>query len=178
MLLLLVVLVPSACLLWFMNQAMKNERLAVRQKLEDAYRGHLALAQQSLASHWRETGSDLDKLAEELPPSALFAREVNAGLADSVICLDRTGSVLYPNAALPQKREPLDPAWLEASRLESTDPALGATAFATLAERATNAVCCSENRKHVSNGWCERSAAEIHERNSECAIQHGVVIDH
>jgi len=27
------VLVPSVCLLWFMNQAVQNERVAVRQKL-------------------------------------------------------------------------------------------------------------------------------------------------
>ena len=44
MLLLLAVLVPSVCLLWFMNQAVKSERSAARQKLFEAYRGHLALA--------------------------------------------------------------------------------------------------------------------------------------
>ena len=37
LLLLLAVLVPSVCLLWFMNQAVRNERLAVRQKLAEAY---------------------------------------------------------------------------------------------------------------------------------------------
>ena len=31
------VILPTVCLLWFMNQAVKNERLAVRQKLIDAY---------------------------------------------------------------------------------------------------------------------------------------------
>ena len=45
LLLLLAVLVPSVCLLWFMNQAVRNERLAVRQKLADAYRANLSLMQ-------------------------------------------------------------------------------------------------------------------------------------
>ena len=31
------VILPTVCLLWFMNQAVKNERLAVRQKLIDMY---------------------------------------------------------------------------------------------------------------------------------------------
>jgi hypothetical protein len=33
--LLAAVVVPAACVLWFMNVAMRNERLAVRQKLTD-----------------------------------------------------------------------------------------------------------------------------------------------
>ena len=37
-LLLLTVLVPAVCVLWFMGAAMRNERLAARQKLADAYR--------------------------------------------------------------------------------------------------------------------------------------------
>jgi len=35
------VVLPSVCLLWFMSQAVKNERLAMRQKLHDIYRGRL-----------------------------------------------------------------------------------------------------------------------------------------
>ncbi len=36
------VILPTVCLLWFMNQAMRNERLAVRQKLIDVYRDETA----------------------------------------------------------------------------------------------------------------------------------------
>src|SRR5436190_5888957 len=84
LLLALVVLVPSVCLLWFMNQAVQNERLAVRQKLVEAYRGHLAVAQERVESYWRQTGSDLDVQAERLPASALFARLIRSGQADAV----------------------------------------------------------------------------------------------
>jgi hypothetical protein len=44
LLLLAVVLVPTACLLWLMTVAIRNERLAVRQRLGEAYRGQLYAA--------------------------------------------------------------------------------------------------------------------------------------
>ena len=37
LLLTIAVILPTVCLLWFMTQAVKNERLAVRQKLIDSY---------------------------------------------------------------------------------------------------------------------------------------------
>lgn len=37
LLLIAAVIVPTVCLLWFMNQAVRNERLAVQQKLIDVY---------------------------------------------------------------------------------------------------------------------------------------------
>ena len=36
------VILPTVCLLWFMNQAVKNERLAVRSKLSSVYRGEVS----------------------------------------------------------------------------------------------------------------------------------------
>ena len=39
MLLAAAVILPSVCLLWFMSRAVKNERLAVRQRLVDVYTG-------------------------------------------------------------------------------------------------------------------------------------------
>ena len=37
LLLAIAVILPTVCLLWFMSQAVKNERLAVKQKLTDIY---------------------------------------------------------------------------------------------------------------------------------------------
>src|SRR5437867_9481204 len=54
-LLLFAVLVPAVCLLWFMEAAMRNERLAVRQKLADVYRVRLSASQMRLAQYWKET---------------------------------------------------------------------------------------------------------------------------
>ena len=138
LLLLLVVLVPSVCLLWFMNQAVQNERLAVHQKLVDAYRGHLTLAQERLDSHWRQTGSDLDTEAEKLSALELFARQVGSGLADAVICFDSVGNVVYPDVLSTPGREPMDSGWTKAQSLEAAEPAAAAEAFAGLARQATN----------------------------------------
>ena len=52
-LLLIVVLTPTACLLWFMDRAIENERLAMRKTLEDAYRRDLADAQTILEQFWQ-----------------------------------------------------------------------------------------------------------------------------
>src|ERR1035441_10180351 len=78
LMLLLAMLVPSVCLLWFMNQAVHNERLAVRQKLADAYRVNLSLVQNQLEAYWRQTAGALDTEADRLTPPALFARQVRA----------------------------------------------------------------------------------------------------
>ena len=140
LLLLLVVLVPSASLLWFMNQAVQNERLAVRQKLVDAYRGHLSLARERLEAHWKQMADELETQADSLPAPALFAKVVRAGLADAVVCFDSAGNIVYPSTALPPKLEPLPRLrdWPEAQRLESADLAAAASAYARLAEQATN----------------------------------------
>jgi signal transduction histidine kinase len=139
MLLLLAALVPSVCLLWFMNQAVRNERLAVRQKLADAYRVNLSLVQSQLEAYWRQAAAALDAEADQFAPPALFARHVRAGLADAVVCFDATGKVAYRGQAL--VAAPAAPAapWVEAERLESGNPAEAAAAFARLAGQATNA---------------------------------------
>ena len=139
LLLLLAVLVPSVCLLWFMNQAVRNERLAVRQRLVDAYRVSLSVMQNQLEAHWRQTATELDLEADQLAPPALFAKQVRAGLADAVICLDAAGNVAYPSPASAPRQEARDASWTEAEGLGSSNPVEAAAAFARLAGQATNA---------------------------------------
>ena len=138
LLLLLAALVPSVCLLWFMNQAVQNERLAVRQRLVEAYRVSLSVMQNQLEAHWRQTGAALDAEAEHLSAPALFARQVRAGLADAVICFDAAGNVVYPSPVSAPQPDPLEAPWAEAEPLESASPVEAAAAFARLAGRATN----------------------------------------
>ena len=52
LILLVVVLLPTACVLWFMGQAVRNERLAVHQKLKEAYSSLLHTAQGQLETYW------------------------------------------------------------------------------------------------------------------------------
>jgi signal transduction histidine kinase len=125
-LLLIVVLTPTACLLWFMNRAIENERLAVRKTLEDAYRRDLTDAQARLEQFWRdrvnnlmtaagglsqfsrsENGTVPFASANEKAPSAIFAKCVRSGWADSVVCYDGQGNVTYPTSpsTLPDQDE-------------------------------------------------------------------------
>jgi signal transduction histidine kinase len=139
LLLLLVVLVPTICLIWFMNQAVHNERFAVRQKLVDAYRGHLTLAVERLNGFWRQTAKELDAEAAESPAAVLFAKLIQAGSADAIICLNPEGKVLYPASAQPPKLPgPEDGLWTEARGLEGKDAAAAAEAFGRLAQQTTN----------------------------------------
>jgi len=89
-LLLVVVVVAIGCVLWFMREAMCNERLAIREKLIEAYRGQLALVQARFSEDWRQWLAQLDVL----PPNASgFASAVRAG-AQSVIIWN-----VYPSLA-------------------------------------------------------------------------------
>jgi len=138
LLLLLAVLVPSVCLLWFMSQAVGNERLAIRQKLSEAYLGYLALAQERLENAWIQTAQDLGTGAGELPAPMLFEQQIRAGRADTVVVLDANGRVAYPSHTPPPAERFPVASWAAAEVLESTDPDLAASAYATLARQATN----------------------------------------
>jgi signal transduction histidine kinase len=89
--LVLVVLVAVGCVLWFMREAMQNERMAVRETLAEAYRGQLTLLQKQVTEVWRG-----QNFAGDGPAASQFARCVNDGLAGSVIFYDKARQVLYP----------------------------------------------------------------------------------
>ena len=160
LLLLLAVLVPSVCLLWFMNQAVRNERLAVREKLVVAYRVNLAVMQGQLEAHWRQAGDALDAEAVHLAPPALFAEQVRAGLADAVICLDSAGNAVYPGPGPVPRPEPLDASWTEAQDRESSNPVEAAAAFARLAGQATNADLAARALQAQARGLMKAKQSE------------------
>jgi signal transduction histidine kinase len=138
LLLLLVVLAPSVCLLWFMRQAVQNERLAVRQKLTEAYQGYLSLARDRLEVSWQQAADDVEKQAEDLTAPAVFARQVRDGRADAVIVFDASGNLAYPEAVVPLvSAEPVGD-WAAAQQLELRDPAAAAGLYAGIASRTTN----------------------------------------
>jgi signal transduction histidine kinase len=119
-LLLFAVLVPMVCLLWFMDAAMRNERLATRQKLVELYRVQLASSQSRLEQHWRDAASALDRLAGTNPAPVAFEQCVRSGLVDGVVILDAQGGVSYPNrpVANPVDIGEAELKWQEAARLE------------------------------------------------------------
>ncbi len=141
LLLLAVVLLPTAGGLWFMNQAMRNEQLAVRQKLSDVYQAQLVGLRQELQLYWQARLAELDWRNQEVPGSRLFAARVRGGLADSVVVLDPSGRPAYPAPAGSSQPEFNLPSrsWRRAERLEhSGQSAAAAARYALIAERATD----------------------------------------
>ncbi len=80
-------------MLWFMREAMQNERMAVRQRLSDAYRGHLLLTRERLVEGWRGHLAQMDRGE---PSPGWFAQCVREGWAESVVCLSASGDPAYP----------------------------------------------------------------------------------
>jgi signal transduction histidine kinase len=93
------ILLPTASVLWFMNEAMTAQAAAARQELTAAYRGQLRLIGERIVERWRARADALalaPTLAPDEPPAAAFARLVRAGLADAVIVSDADGAPAYP----------------------------------------------------------------------------------
>jgi signal transduction histidine kinase len=121
LLLLTMVLLPTACLLWMMSRAIDNERLAVRQAVADVCRGHLIRLQKAWDEHWRSKQVELCRVAAGKLPQERFAGVVFKHLADSAVCRDGSGRLVYPTATLPSADAdcPADsPEWARARELE------------------------------------------------------------
>jgi len=93
--LVLVALVPAVCVLWFMTLAMRNERLAVQNRLTDVYLAHVASLQRQLTAFWQDRQAALSSVGKD-SPAELFAAIVRSNLADSVVVYDRSGKMTYP----------------------------------------------------------------------------------
>jgi signal transduction histidine kinase len=116
------VLVPTASVLWFMNQAAKDQATLARQNLQDAYRGQLRLICDKVSAYWSQRMAALDASSGSGTP-ADFKRIITTRLADSAILLDRSGSVVYPSQASPDAGRSINIAeWLaEDARLSNRD---------------------------------------------------------
>jgi len=105
LLLAIAVILPTVCLLWFMSHAVRNERLAVKQKLTDVYQQRLDRLSQKLDNLWSErinyfvagaTGGGAVEIF------GLFADPENGRDSlkyyDAVIVYDSNDKLLYPVA--------------------------------------------------------------------------------
>ena len=96
LLLFLTALVPSAGVVWMMRAAMTNERLAVRQRLSDAYQVQLESTRRQLMSQWHSQFRQLDEIVRNHLPAEAFARCLASGQVDSVLVVDKAGRIVYP----------------------------------------------------------------------------------
>jgi signal transduction histidine kinase len=135
LLLALAVLLPTACVLWLINDAIRNQRLAVRQRLSDAYETQLSLLRQRLDEMWSLKAKSLDMFPRD---ATGFARIAKSGLADSAIFLNSAGVPVYPAPPTPLAVDSTasQPQWGRARQLENTDIAAAASAYIALGTAA------------------------------------------
>ncbi|MEN6337146.1 MAG: HAMP domain-containing sensor histidine kinase [Phycisphaerales bacterium] len=95
LLLAIAVVLPTLCLLWFMNEVVKSERLAVRQRLTSVYKAKLAEATDQIEQRW----ADRCRVLEGRPAVSPYRQLVAAvGQFDyaGLLIYDGAGRRLYP----------------------------------------------------------------------------------
>jgi signal transduction histidine kinase len=95
-LMLAVCMAAIACAIWFTATALRDNGLAVRQRLNDAYQAQLSSARKQLVAFWEEKEAALRAASVDASPSSAFATLVRDGTCDSALVLSDTGNLLYP----------------------------------------------------------------------------------
>lgn len=120
LLLSIAVVLPTVCLLWFMTRAVRNERLAVRQKLTGVYEQHLGTLGEKVDNLWSSRiASARQKLEAKLEPVEIFARL--AGRDNAVVIYDGVGRPIYPTTGGVESREEFPDQFNEAWAAEFTE---------------------------------------------------------
>jgi len=93
------VILPTVCLLWFMHHAVKNERLAVRQRVVDLYQNQFAETTANFDAFWQNHLQKINDLAQlNQPAQTLYANLVHEQkLCTGAIILNPDGEILYPS---------------------------------------------------------------------------------
>ena len=89
------ILLPTASVLWFMNEAMTAALAEARQEITEAYGRQVRLVSTGTIELWRRRAEMLAVRDREAPAVA-FARLVTSGIADAVIVIDENGAPAYP----------------------------------------------------------------------------------
>ncbi|MCK4998826.1 MAG: hypothetical protein KAS23_04795, partial [Anaerohalosphaera sp.] len=122
-LLIVAVVLPTVCLLWFMGRAIKNERLAIQQRLIDFYSGQ---ADEKFVEFSRTYWNQFrDKAVEvdDTGPDDWFAELADGGklsVFDGVLVYDEGGNLLYPVVSDRQQADH-EYEYTEAEQLEFID---------------------------------------------------------
>lgn len=112
----LVALVPAVAVLWFMSVAMRNERLAVQERLAGVYQNYLTSAQRQLTAFSQARQTALQTVGAATAGEK-FATFIRSNLADSVVLYDAGGKLRYPTTA--NVEEPADENTIRARALQA-----------------------------------------------------------
>jgi signal transduction histidine kinase/tetratricopeptide (TPR) repeat protein len=129
LLLAIAVILPTVCLLWFMSRAVRNERLAVKQKLTDVYMQRLETLSKGIDDLWSARIETLGQQATaEHQPVEIFERlvgreeETNGSrICDAIIIFDDKGRLLYPVTGDGKQQAELSDEFTEAWGVEFTE---------------------------------------------------------
>jgi signal transduction histidine kinase len=91
----LAMLLPAACVLWFMNEAVTAQSAAAERSVRESYRAQLRLVRSRVEAHWREEAAALNGGGD---PQQRFADLVRDG-ADGAILFGEDGRVAFPQAS-------------------------------------------------------------------------------
>jgi len=110
LLLVLAVILPTVCLLWFMTQAVKNERLALRQKLIDFYTEQTqTLFIDGPRQYWQQQRELIGSQSDQ-PPSQFVSNSIifSPSQLTSAIVLDSNRNIIWPKFSLEDPNYPPD----------------------------------------------------------------------
>lgn len=88
------VVLPTVCLLWFMSEAIDNERFVIRQKLVLFHTDQLDKARREADDDWARRCRRIED--DEAHPYRRLAEIVAQGGCDAVLMYDPSGRRLYP----------------------------------------------------------------------------------
>jgi len=95
LLLLVAVILPTVCLLWFMNEAIDNEHLVIRQKLITFYQGQLDETMRNVDTDWAQRCRRFEQ-DEPMHLYQEFVLAVGQDGCDGLLIYEDSGRRLYP----------------------------------------------------------------------------------
>jgi len=98
-----VVVLPTVCLLWFITQVVRNERLAVRQKLIKIYQEQSIRAAQKSEQDWQEKVEFFYGTEKVIHPYGGFLLLATEKGFDGLVVYDKQGNQIYPMLAIDAK---------------------------------------------------------------------------
>jgi signal transduction histidine kinase len=175
LLLAIAVILPTVCLLWFMSHAVRNERLAVKQKLTDVYQQRLNSLSQRLDSLWSDRISSVG--AETAGHSIIEIFGLFSGpdgdanglkLCDAVIVYDSNDRLLYPVATGKEDPSALPEEFNTAWRAEFIDEDFARAAGLYEQIAGNTAEDYVRNSALMGKVRCLRKAGDIEKAVAQC----------
>ena len=112
--------VPAGCVLWFLNAAMENQQLAVKQRLTEVYRSQFDARKDGLTVFWKGVDQKLDEAQKLGDAGGIYKLLITGEVCSAVVVYDKSGRVLYPRQLrAPQADEINTDLWDKARGLES-----------------------------------------------------------